>query len=94
VTRGSKKPYYLSESSVIEQILDLPEDESSFVEVENFLGQHVRIVRRGGKFAAAFGDRQVYVKKVKFGSEHVSVAKGDITRWIHEFLTRGLATTT
>jgi hypothetical protein len=92
VTRGSKKPYYLSASSVIEQILDLPEDETSFVEVENFLGQHVRLVARARKFAVAFGDRQVYVKKVKFGAEQVVVAKADIERWIHDFLTRGLPT--
>src|SRR5262245_44422561 len=90
ITLGSKKPYYLSESSVIEHILDLPEDQSSFVEVENFLGQHVRIVVRGGKFAIAFGARQAYAKKVKFGAEQVVVAKADIKRWVHDYLTRGL----
>jgi len=92
ITLGSKKPYYLSESSVVDQILKLPEDNSSFVEIENFLGQHVRIVARPGKFAIALGDRQVYVKKVKFGPAQVVVAKADIKRWIHDFLTRGLAT--
>jgi hypothetical protein len=92
ITLGSKKPYYLSELSVVDQILKLPEDNSSFVEVENFLGQHIRLVVRARKFAIAFGDRQVYIKKVKFGAEQVAVAKADIERWIHDFLTRGLPT--
>jgi len=90
ITRGSKKPYYVRESSIIDDLLELPEDETSFVEVENFLSEHIRLVARTRKFAIAFGDRQVYAKKVKFGPEQVVVAKADIERWIHDFLTRGL----
>ena len=92
ITRGNKKPYYVRESSIIDDLLELPEDETSFVEAENFLGQHIRLVARARKFAIAFGDRQVYVKKVKFGAEQVVVAKAGVKSWIHDFLTRGLPT--
>jgi hypothetical protein len=87
---SDRRPSYESESEILDQLLNLPEDRSSFVEVENFLGQHCRIVVRRRKFAIAFGDRQVYVKKVKLGPEQLVVAKADIERWIHDFLTRGL----